>query len=267
MRKILTPVLAVIDIALLAVILYSALFQQKKSPQHDNPSEDTLYSSSADDFSDELDNSISEGGIQEDGLTHGNDVHESDNATEDDEQDVGNATADEAQENDPETSISSEDDALRYDPSDYDTSTSPTLEDFIWVTPEIYKGSLPDDIDRLGFDEVTGSWKAYIITDPEVKYDSMTESFLNASVSGSEDNVEITLDWNYTYINSEGSGYDDNSPDSVFTGAWSDGSVKDATGAGKISIDTFYYENGHEYAVGSMMWPDGIPAVVFFSRP
>ncbi|MCR5673806.1 MAG: hypothetical protein K6F87_08865 [Lachnospiraceae bacterium] len=257
MRKILTPVFAVIDIALLAVILYSALFQQKDSPHTDTPSDDTFYSASDNEFSEDSDNGASDEDISEADDAPGNDPPAADIAPEVDELEADPVAEDDAD----------EESKPGYDPADYDTSTSPTLEDFMWVTPEIYKGNLPDDIERLSFDEVTGSWKAYIITDPEVKFDSMTESFLNASISGSEDRVEITLDWNYTYINSEGSGYDDNSPDSLFTGAWSDDSIKDATGAGKVSIDTFYYDNGHEYAVGSMMWPDGIPAVVFLSRP
>ena len=45
------------------------------------------------------------------------------------------------------------------------------------------------------------------------------------------------------------------------------GGVFSGIGPGSISITDFWHENDHEYAVGRMTWPDGIPAVIFLVRP
>ena len=55
-------------------------------------------------------------------------------------------------------------------------------------------------------------------------------------------------------------------PDSVFTGTFADGTLS-ALGPGSINITDFYYLGGKEFAVGSMKWPDSIPAVLFLVRP
>ena len=154
----------------------------------------------------------------------------------------------------------------RYDRNDYSTTEQPTLADFQWVTYDILHGSRPEGLEKLKYTEAAGGWKCYILDDPNGEYDAVAEHFLNVDIKGKYTDVTVTFDWIYTFIGAEGEGYDDNSPDSTFKGAWS-GGVIEATGSGNVTFTDFYYLDGKEYAIGTMMWPDGIPAAVFMVRP
>ena len=153
------------------------------------------------------------------------------------------------------------------DPEDFSTSENIGLADINLITADLLQGNIPDGVQKLtDFNEVTGGWKAYMKTDPDNQFGSMMEHYLNVSISGSAVSSKLTFQWNYSFINAAGQGYDDNSPDSTFVGAWQDGGIE-AIGPGRVNMTDFYYESGREYAVGSMMWPDGVPAAIVLIRP
>ena len=159
--------------------------------------------------------------------------------------------------------------ALR-DPAAYEAADPPALSDFLWYTEDIRDGKVPANVERLSdFREVTGRWKGYIIDInqlPEGQGAYMVETFLNITVDGKADSCELTFDWLYTHLGSTGEGYEDNSPDTLFTGAWSDGGLE-ALGTGSVEVTAFWYQDGHEYAIGKMHWPDGTSGTLMMVRP
>ena len=157
--------------------------------------------------------------------------------------------------------------AVRYDPAEYETTDDPTAADFQWATYDILYGTLPDGIDRLmDFEEVRGGWKLYIVDDPYGEYGSEME-YLGRAAIGSDDNgSEFVIHWSYVYNGALDEVYEADDPDSFYYGAWDNG-VLDALGVGSVTITDFWYANDHEYAVGRMTWPDGIPSVMFLVRP
>ena len=154
-----------------------------------------------------------------------------------------------------------------YETASYSTSDTPTLADFLWVTYEVLHGERPADALWLeDYDMLCGGWKCYLIDDPYGEYGSMMERLLNVYIDGVPTAAEVTFDWYYIHDGSLDQGYDDDGPSSVFSGSWSAGHIE-ALGPGSIDLSDFYLLDGHEYAVGTMTWPDGIPAAVFLTRP
>ncbi len=157
--------------------------------------------------------------------------------------------------------------SLYRDPAKYTTSETAALSDTQWITYDILHGTPPSGVERLDeFEEVTGGWKAYIISDPENQFDAAMEMFLNVQIDGTADNAVLDFDWDYNYIWSLGEGAEDNNPDSVFSGSFEGGEIS-ALGEGSVQMSCFYYANGHEYGIGTIMWPDGITGEVMLMRP
>ena len=114
--------------------------------------------------------------------------------------------------------------------------------------------------------QVMGGWKAYMICDPENTRSSSMDKLFNLRIDLGQTNVVAIADWYYTFFNDTGEGMDDDTPDSTFSGDWSDGQLT-AIGPGRITLRDFYYDNGRETAVGEMIWPDGVTAVIALVRP
>ena len=157
--------------------------------------------------------------------------------------------------------------ALRYDPLDYETFKEATLADFTWVTYDIAHGILPSGLDRLEhFEEIEGGWKMYIIDDLDGTYDSPMERLCRCAFGVDANGRGIGIRWDYIHNYHTDEGWDDKTSDSFFYGPWDNG-VFSGIGPGSITITDFWHENDHEYAVGRMTWPDGVPAVIFLVRP
>ncbi len=154
------------------------------------------------------------------------------------------------------------------DPDRYAASGLPEQADFAWITQDILDGKIPSGVERLtDFREVTGPWKCYVqdITQGgESSY--VVQTFLNITIDGKKDDCTLLFDWGYTYLGNTGEQYDDPTPDSEFSGSWSDGGIE-ALGVGSAEITGFWYAEGHEYAVGVMHWPDGASGTLMMVRP
>ena len=152
-------------------------------------------------------------------------------------------------------------------PSGFSTTEAATLADTQWISYDILMGKAPSGVEKLvDFSEVTGGWKGYIIVDPEGKYDSVMEMLLNVQINGTESDASLTFDWSYIYMDTMGEGYEDSTPDSVFSGIWSEGGIT-AEGPGSLHLTDFYYAAGHEYAIGTLTSRDGVPASIMLVRP
>lgn len=151
--------------------------------------------------------------------------------------------------------------------ADFNTMEPPTLTDFEWVNNEIFRGQAPAGVQRLGFDEVLGSWKAYLV---DLSSDGTTmkaERFLNVTVSGTPENTQLTFDFHYLYVSSAGEGYDETGQQGVFSGSLTDEGVIDTLGAGRVVITDFWTDGGHQYAIGTMTWPDAVRSTLMMVRP
>ena len=93
------------------------------------------------------------------------------------------------------------------------------------------------------------------------------ERLCNCYISVSDQDVEVCIKWDYLYNGSDDESYSEKgNPDSYYNGSWSNGGIS-ATGAGRITINGFWYKNGKEYAVGTMTWADGMSSTIFLARP
>lgn len=159
-------------------------------------------------------------------------------------------------------------------PDKLSTDAYPTLGDvqnFKWDKNNgpYWKGISDKAVALTELSAVKGGWMTYILDDPAGKRNKYSvEHFANIKISGSDSSAKLTVDWFYTFLGEEGEGHDDNTPDSEFVGTWtkSDGKLT-ATGAGKITLSGFCYDNGREYGTGTMMLPDGTEAIIALVRP
>ena len=152
------------------------------------------------------------------------------------------------------------------------TSQGPSLSDirgFKWNKNDgaHWENLTASAIKLTDFDAVKGGWKAYILDDPAGKRSqSSMEHFANINISGKPSDAKTTIDWIYLTLSDEGEGHDDTSPNSVFSGEWSNGTFT-GIGSGKLTLKDFYFENGKEYGVGAYIWPDGVESIVALVRP
>ncbi len=145
-------------------------------------------------------------------------------------------------------------------PKSFSTNEWPTLADFTWLTGETAKGNVPAGATRLtDLGVVTGGWKAYL-------YDSDMEWLLHVSIDVGQSDVAVALDWYYARDGATGQSHEDTTPTSFFSGTWDSG-ILDATGSGRVTLAAFWQQDGHQYAAGSLMWPDGNVSTLALVRP
>ena len=150
------------------------------------------------------------------------------------------------------------------DPKLFDTDERPTLADFTWVTKDILAGKVPED-EPVYFSEILGGWKCYILDDSS--YGSYAERLLNMRIEGTTEEITLTFDWYYTHMYNTDEGYDDPSPDSVFTGGLNKDRYIETFGAGSAVLTDFFMKDGHQYGIGIMNWPDGTKGFIAITRP
>ena len=145
-------------------------------------------------------------------------------------------------------------------PTNFSTTERPTLGDFQWFTADMIEGRLPAGSTQLTRADVQGGWKIY-------QFGSGMERFLNAGITSAEGKVNVTYDWDIVRDGSTGQNHEDNTPDSTFAGNM-DGRILDATGSsGHLTITDFWQLDGHQYGVGSFVWPSGEVDNVLLVRP
>lgn len=129
---------------------------------------------------------------------------------------------------------------------------------FIW-------NEIPNSAEQLtDFSQVTGGWKAYIVTSPD-DHDYSVIYLLNIHISGTEKEALASFDWNY-YLTPTGEEGIDPEPDSVFSGIWTKGMLV-ADGGGTVLLEQFYREGGRETALGKINFPDGTKGAIALVRP
>lgn len=152
--------------------------------------------------------------------------------------------------------------------TDFSTSTRPELSDFYWYMDDVYYEGLPYDSTPITeFSKLTGGWKALFYYDPDFTMDAYGFDYLNVTIGGSVDSVQLTVDWYKTNFG----GYEEydisDEEDSVLYGAFEQGGMYLSGDGFGIWITEFYYLNGRQYAVGYMELQSGEPTYVALVRP
>lgn len=150
--------------------------------------------------------------------------------------------------------------------ADLSTGERPTWEEFRWYLDDVQKnGVWKDAVQFTDFDQMLGSWKAYIVYDPYHNMDSYAEEILNVELTGSAAEAHAVMDWYIIYWGEEP--YDvSTEEDSIFSGSYENGEWY-LTGSGNIIISQFYIHEGKQYAFGSLLTPDGVIADLVLMRP
>lgn len=153
--------------------------------------------------------------------------------------------------------------------SSLSTQDTPKESDFSgWFINGASKSGMPKNVKTLNdLGSISGSWKALFYQDPDNKYDVKAYGFANVNVSGTKDNLKFGIKRHTTrflssgeVINEEGESED------IFMGKWQNGKIT-ASGAGSLSITSFWEQNGKQYAIGTFDSPDGIPVKIGMVRP
>lgn len=154
------------------------------------------------------------------------------------------------------------------EPTSLSTTERPELLDFLWYMEDVFFNGVPPHINRIiNYDHCSGGWKALILYDPDNEHDASAMQFLNVEISGSPENVKLTLDWYLIFWSNVGESVDETGLENAhFSGRWENNRLW-ASGAGTIRLNDFYSLNGKQYAVGVMDTPDGIPATIALVRP
>lgn len=125
---------------------------------------------------------------------------------------------------------------------------------------------LSDSITPLtDLSSVTGGWKAYIVSSPW-ELEKSVAYLMNINISGSEEEVTVTMHWHYFSVYSSGESGISEQPDTFYTGTWQNGSLE-CYGDGMITLDSFCFDQGKEYATGSIKWGDGTSGAIALIRP
>ncbi|WP_130838175.1 zinc ribbon domain-containing protein [Lachnoclostridium sp. Marseille-P6806] len=145
-----------------------------------------------------------------------------------------------------------------------DATERPELSDFDWYLNDVMYNGVPEDAQRRELPELTGSWKALTVYDPMMEYDSYVQELSSMEITVGESGVTLAANYYKIFIPDEGSYEIDGV--SVFTGHLRNGMVS-LTGAGNLYITEFYRIGDSDYALGSLVAPDGVPADVALVRP
>ena len=136
-------------------------------------------------------------------------------------------------------------------------------EGFSWNKGWTYLSSNAKPVSN--FSELTGGWKAIMISDPLELMDSYATDYMNVDITGSASLLTVTMNWG-TRIAKQLGTVDASGSSSSMTGSYSNGEIT-AVGSGRITINSFCYDYGKEFAVGTYTWPDGVIGYIGLIRP
>ena len=136
-------------------------------------------------------------------------------------------------------------------------------EGFSWNKGWTYLSSNAKPVSN--FSELTGGWKAIMISDPLELMDSYATDYMNVDITGSASSLTVTMNWG-TRIAKQLGTVDASGSSSSMTGSYSNGEIT-AVGSGRITINSFCYDYGKEFAVGTYTWPDGVIGYIGLIRP
>lgn len=151
--------------------------------------------------------------------------------------------------------------------ADFSTADTPVENEFSWYIPNRDAVGPGEGATLLtDFSSVQGGWKAYIYNEPVVEYASSIDQLLNVRIEGDEGASIVAIDWYWVRSIETGDTWEDTTPDSIYQGSWEGGTLT-ALGAGQVRFTCFWLEDGKEYALGTINWPDASHAQIALVRP
>lgn len=247
-------ILVIIDIALLIVILISAV-RENELKKFDNQN----LVSESDNTSIEKNDDVS---VPETVDYNQEEVEESQEGNADNFADSLNTQGVEGI-----VDIEDEQGNSEFNISDYSTTDRPSLSDFMWYFDGVYAYGIPEEsVPIYEASQIVGDWKGFIFYDPDRKFNSYALEFMNVNLDIQGQKADVVLDL-YQYC-PEGSEIIDVSGEKMsYSGNYEAGAVY-ATGGGNVHIDSFYtMPDKKQYAVGYIDTVDGTPAYIALVRP
>ena len=141
-----------------------------------------------------------------------------------------------------------------------------SMADFAWYESDVSRNGFPPEAEQFTeYDRMRGGWKAYIKFDPDNSNGRRMDLLLYVMINGDQDHVTVECDWYWEHMLSEAEGQYTADEPSYYFGNYEDGQIH-ATGAGKMDIRYFYDWNGKEYAIGVMESQAGVKAILCMVR-
>lgn len=138
------------------------------------------------------------------------------------------------------------------------TQERPTLEEFSWYEEVSVNGFWDDAVPLRTTEQVLGGWKGFVVRDPDRERDSYSQELVNVDISVDGSEAIFMVDSYKIYF--DGESYDRSGEDAMrFTGDYFNQEFY-VIGPGSISVGFFYEYQGHQYAMGEMVDPDGVTA-------
>lgn len=145
------------------------------------------------------------------------------------------------------------------------TNERPTLEEFSWYEDVFSNGLWSGSTPVTETPYMLGGWKCYIVYDPYKNMDSYAQELANANLSIGQSGAEMVIDWYQMYWEGEAPYDESGQEDTVYIGSFENGEFS-LTGAGNITLSSFYEYNGTYYGFGSLLTPDGVIANLCLMR-
>lgn len=151
---------------------------------------------------------------------------------------------------------------------EYSTLERPAEADFAWYHEVCSTGKLPEDAKLIQEgDEVIGSWKGYIYYDYRSTEGIDADEYVNATITVSGGTGSLLIDWYQIQWNGEEPADETQEEDTLFTGTWEDGRLE-VDGSVPVRIVYFYRTDGaQQYAFGTIDVGEGGKGYIALVRP
>ncbi|SDA24839.1 zinc-ribbon domain-containing protein [Ruminococcus sp. YE71] len=160
----------------------------------------------------------------------------------------------------------SADDIAKEDAVNYSTDEKPSFSDFEWCYGQFgLVRDPPSDVEFLmESGSWTGGWKCMIVYSTSENDEQYIREINNVYIDIEGTDIDMTVK-HYIY-EIDGESYDDSiTANWTLTGQVTNGPFE-VVGGERVTMRSFWRQNGHEYAVGDMMLQDGTDAYIAFYR-
>ncbi|WP_373730311.1 MULTISPECIES: hypothetical protein [Bacteroidales] len=144
----------------------------------------------------------------------------------------------------------------------------PTIKDFddffwngmVWISPE-------EAVPLEGFSAIVGGWKALMLYDPLDENDKSSRELLNCYISGTMDEMKVTMDW-YWKENHDGTNAStEHLPDLELFGRYVDKNFLVSCQDAALSVSDIYVYKEKQCMIGTWHRSDELQILVYMTRP
>lgn len=144
----------------------------------------------------------------------------------------------------------------------------PTIKDFddffwngiTWISPD---GAVPLE----GFSAIKGGWKALMLYDPLDEKGKSSRELLNCHISGTMDEMEVTMDWYWKENHDGTTASAEHVPDLELSGQYTDKNFRVSCQDAALSVSDIYVHKGKQCMIGTWHRSDELLILVYMTRP